>query len=387
MRLLFLAPGPPSPATGGGSIRMLQMVQFLGRQCELDLIAPALDGWEDSERLCKPFCREIEFVPPASAGPARRIFRLSPYERNPVLSAAVQRRLATRQYAAIQVEKPAMLPYLPRNPGVPVVLDIWAYGLIGPIRALVHQSGTVNRLRNLVQLTRFALFDAFAWPQTDCLLVVSEIDRHRCRRARPQRRVLVVPNGVDCRAMHPTGEGQTAHPIMLFSGDMGFGPNVDAALLLATRVFPEIQHRFPDAELRLAGRNPSASVRRLAQPGITVTGDVPEMAPHLHAATIYIAPHFTGAGTRTKLLEAMAAGLPIVTTSVGIEGIEARHDREVLIADDPDGLCEAVAQLLGDPNKRAALGAAARRLAEERYDWTSCLKPLESLYAELSTGR
>ena len=167
---------------------------------------------------------------------------------------------------------------------------------------------------------------------------------------------------------------------------MGFAPNVDAALLLATRLFPEIRRLHPDAELRLVGRNPESRVRRLSGTGITVTGEVTDMTPHLHQATIYVAPHFTGAGTRTKLLEAMAAGLPIVTTSIGIEGIDAAHERDVLIGDDPPSLVLAVERLLRDASARARLGAASRRLVEQKYDWPRCLAPLEALYRDLPSA-
>jgi glycosyltransferase involved in cell wall biosynthesis len=107
------------------------------------------------------------------------------------------------------------------------------------------------------------------------------------------------------------------------------------------------------------------------------------MLPHLHAATVYVAPIATGAGTRTKLLEAMAAGLAIVTTRVGIEGIDAIDGQQVLLADPPGAFTTAVLRLLADPAERRRLGAAARRLMEERYDWARCLAPLEVLYAEL----
>ncbi len=364
---------------------MFHMVRFLGQHFELDLIAPALDGAEDTERLCKPYCSEVELVPPHATSKIRRLFRVGPYEQDPTMLAAVQRRLATREYAAIQVEKPAMVPYLPRDRKIPIVLDTWAYGLVGPLRALAHQAGLFSRARSLLQLVRFAMFDALCWPETHCILVVSDIDRTRCERARPGHRVMVIPNGVDCEAVRPSPVSSQDQPILLFTGDMGFGPNVDAAILLATRVFPEVRHRFPQAELRLVGRNPSPRVLHLSGPGITVTGQVDDMRPYLHQATLYVAPHFTGAGTRTKLLEAMAAGLAIVTTSIGIEGIEATHDREVIIADDPAALSRAALRLLDNPQERAQLGASSRRLVEQRYDWSLCLQPLERLYKTLSS--
>lgn len=387
MRVLYLAPAPPAPAMGGGALRMFHMVKYLGARVELDLVAPAGPGADEAERLCKPFCHDLEFVPPSRTGWTRRYLRVSPYEPNPAVRAAVSRRLSSAPYGAIHVEKPAMLPYVPRRTTVPVVLDIWAYGLIGPLRALRHQRGLLPRLRALVQLGRFACFDTFSWPQTACLLLVSEIDRRRCARMRPHRRALVVPNGVDCGAFRPPARRAVGAPVVLFTGDMSFAPNVDAAVLLARDIFPAIRRRHPTAELRLAGRHPGAAVHQLAGPGITITGEVADMTDELHRATVYLAPHFTGAGTRTKIVEAMASGLPIVTTMTGIEGLDAQPGRQVLVADDVPGLATSAIALLDDERRRAELGDAARRLAEDRYDWPHCLDPLGRLYREMaSTG-
>ena len=364
---------------------MYHIVRYLGERYDLDLVAPALEGVEEAENLVGKVCSDMEFVTPSSGGVLRRVIRVSPYVKDPALAYAVRRRLETRAYSAVQVEKPAMLPYLPKDLPMPIILDTWAYGLAGPLRALRHEAGILTRARNLLQFIRFSIFDAFCWPETSCILVVSEEDRIRCQQERPGRKVLVIPNGFDCSAIRPGTPRDEEPPVVLFTGDMGFLPNVDAALFLACRIFPEIRRVHPNAELRLVGRNPDPRLRNLSgsRSGITVTGAVEDMVPYLHAATVYVAPHFTGAGTRTKLLEAMAAGLAIVTTSIGIEGIEASHDQEVVIANDRSSLIAAILRLLGNPQERIRLGNAARRLMEERYDWLRCLTPLESFYAGL----
>jgi glycosyltransferase involved in cell wall biosynthesis len=168
--------------------------------------------------------------------------------------------------------------------------------------------------------------------------------------------------------------------VILFTGDLSFGPNIEAAELLALRLLPMVLTSHPDVELRLVGRNPHPRVQRLAGPHMRIIADVTDMKPYLHDATVFAAPHFTGAGTRTKILEAMAAGLPVVTTSIGLQGIEAEAGRDVIVADDPPALGEALCGLLADPWMRADLGRAARRLIEARYDWDRCLAPLEGLY-------
>jgi glycosyltransferase involved in cell wall biosynthesis len=380
MRLLFLAPQPPVPQMGGGSLRMFQMVRYLGRRVELDLVGPSLDGAEEATALLKTSCRDIAFVRPSLSGSIRRFPRLGPYERDPALAAAVSRRLAEGHYDAIQVEKPAMLPYVPGDSRVPLILDLWAFGLVGPIRALRQEAGLKRRARNFLRLVRFAAFDAFCWPATHCLLVVSETDHARCQTSRPDRRVVVVPNGVDCEAIQPAAAAAAGSPVLLFSGDMSFAPNVEAAVLLCRDLFPVIRRARPEVELRIVGRQPDGRVLECRGPGIVVTGEVPEMVPHLQRATVYVAPHFMGAGTRTKLLEAMAAGLPIVTTTIGIEGIAARHGHEVLVGDTREALVGAILQLLAAPAERRRIGHAARRLAEERYDWPRCLASLDEVY-------
>lgn len=362
---------------------MLHMLRFLGQRFSVDLVAPALEGWEDARRRLEPSCRTAWFIPPRRRTTWRARWRLGPYDREPALAAHIAERVATGTYAAIQIEKPAMIPYLPAGLTTPLILDTWAFGLTGPLRSLRNAPTLVRRLRALIQLARFAAFDGFCWPPTHSILVVSPEDRERCQRRFPARSVRIVPNGVDCEAFRPPREPHSDPPRIVFTGDMSFPPNVDAARALATRIFPRLRARYPNIELHLVGRRPDASVSMLSGPGIEVTGEVEEMAPYLRSATVYAAPLRAGAGTRTKLLEAMAAGLPIVTTKVGIEGIEAAHDQEIFLVDSVEASVQALEWLLRSPADRERLGRAARRRAEERYDWDYCLRPLESLYDSL----
>ncbi len=387
MRLLVLVPSPPSPGAGGGATRMFHMLRFLGHRFEVDVLGPALDDTEAAAATLRESCRELELIPPSPGRLRRRLARLGPYEKDPALAAAVRRRLASGRYGAIQVEKPAMLPYLPRGSRPPVVLDLWAYGLAGPRRALRHEAGIHRRARNLLRLARFAAFDTFCWPATHRLLVVSELDRLRCLRERPDRAVLLIPNGVDCAAIRPRPPATDRPPVLLFTGDMSFAPNVEAALRLATEIFPEIRRTHAEAELRIVGRRPDPRLGALRGAGVQVTGEVPDIWPHLAAATVYASPHVTGAGTRTSVLEALAAGLPVVTTSVVVEGLELVDKQHGLIADDREAAVAAILRLLDDPDERRRLGAAARRLAEERYDWPVCLGPLGPLYDGLVARR
>ena len=383
MRLLYVAPAPPSNRRGGGALRMFHQVRFLAQRFETDLIAPALDGSEEADRQLRRYCTDIEWVPLRQPSLIQRFARLGPYHRDTAFAGAVRHRLMSGDYGAVQLEKPAMISQLPGRLDVPIVLDVWAYGLAGPLHALRHEAGVFRRARNIVRLVRYGFFDRYCWPEIRCLLVVSEQDRARCERSRPTQQTLVVPNGVDCAVVLPKQDYQTSQPVILFSGDMSFEPNIEAALFLATEVFPIVRRDVPDAELRLVGRKPHPRITALAGNGVVVTGAVADILPYLHAATVFVAPHFTGAGTRTKLLEAMAAGLPIITTHVGVEGVKAQAGRELVIADNAAEIIESIQTLLASPGDRERFGRAARRLAEREYDWTQTLWPLESLYRDL----
>lgn len=224
---------------------MFHMIRFLSARFSVEVVGPVLEGAKEAEELLSQSCRRLEFVPPGPQHPVRRIVRLGPYERDPALAEVVHRRLMSNAYAAMQVEKPAMLPYVPSGTTVPIILDTWAFGLAGPLRALRYERGIATRARNLIRLARFGAFDAFCWPRIAWVLVVSEVDRLRCLRSRPGSRVLVVPNGVDCDAIRPGPAQASGPPVLLFTGDMSFAPNVDAALLLMQSIFPPSESNIP----------------------------------------------------------------------------------------------------------------------------------------------
>jgi len=363
---------------------MFHLLRFLGSRFPVDLIAPAIDRWEESQRLLQGLCAETTFVRPRGPSLLDRIGLVRPYAKDRALAAAVRERITSRVYGAVHVETLPMMPSLPAPAAVPVVLDLWSYGLPSPLPVLRGGGGgATGRPKHLAHRLKLGLYDRWCWPATSCLTVVSEEDRLRCETAHPGQRVVVVPNGVDCQAIRPKPDQAMTSPVLLFTGDMSAESDVDAATVLATEVFPSIRREFPKAELRLVGRTPDPRVTRLAGPGITVTGNVPDMQAHLRAATIYVAPHFTTSGTRTKLLEAMAAGLPIITTSLAIEGIKVQPGRDLLVADQPADMIESIQTLLASQPDRERFAQAARHMAEVWYDWSRCLWPLEPLYHEL----
>lgn len=204
----------------------------------------------------------------------------------------------------------------------------------------------------------------------DAVVVVSDRDRQRLP-ATP-RTVLVCPNG--WRRRQPVA--MTTEPIAAFIALLGWAPNADAAVWLATEVWPGVIRRVPSARLLLVGRDPSPAVRALAGPSVEVTGTVPSVEPHLAAATVALAPLRAGGGSRLKILEALGAGRPVVATTTGAEGLEELVGEGVIVCDDAEAMAAVIADLLADPDAAAELGRRGHDAVVDRYAWDRTLVPL-----------
>jgi glycosyltransferase involved in cell wall biosynthesis len=171
---------------------------------------------------------------------------------------------------------------------------------------------------------------------------------------------------------------------LVFTGAMDYPPNVDAVLWFCREVWPIVRRRDPALRLEVVGRTPDARVRALnGEAGVRVTGEVSDVRIHLAQSSVVVVPLRAGAGTRLKILEAMAMGCPVVSTTLGAEGLDVEDGSDILLADTPTAFAGAIESLLQSPATASRLGDAGRRLAVGRYDWQHCLRPLEILYERL----
>jgi glycosyltransferase involved in cell wall biosynthesis len=168
-------------------------------------------------------------------------------------------------------------------------------------------------------------------------------------------------------------------------GTLHYPPNADGIRWFAMEVFPRISQEFPQATLTIIGKNPPQDFLELAanQPArFTVTGYVPDLVPQLERAAVMVVPVRAGSGMRVRILEALAQGMPIVTTTIGLEGIDAVPGEDVLVADTVEDYATAVARLLIDSELQTRLAVNGRRLAENRYDWRVVLKKMDEVYGD-----
>jgi glycosyltransferase involved in cell wall biosynthesis len=236
---------------------------------------------------------------------------------------------------------------------------------------------------SFIQWQRLRRFEAQVCRRANRVVAVSDTDRAALEALEPQKRVWVIPNCIDTASYAlPSDQVETVPAFtLLFTGKMDFRPNIDAALWFGREIWPLIKAQEPVATWGIVGKSPHPRLDCLrADPAITIVGQVPEMPPYLRAAELYVIPLRIGGGTRFKLLDAMAAGTPVVSTTVGAEGVPVHTGRDLLLADCPADFAAAVIRLLRDRDLRERFRTSSLALVREHFDWRTIVPNLERIY-------
>jgi glycosyltransferase involved in cell wall biosynthesis len=237
---------------------------------------------------------------------------------------------------------------------------------------------------SFVQWQRLLDYEAQACRRADRVLAVSEADAAALRKLVPDADITVVPNGIDTRAYRPKISNLQSLDLknaLVFTGTMDFRPNVDAVLWFAREVLPRIRTQVEDACFFAVGQRPHRRLDVLRDdPAVTLTGFVEDTRSYIAEAAVYVVPLRMGGGTRFKILEALAMGKGVVSTTLGAEGFPVTRGKELLLADEAKDFARAVVSLLNAPEKRALLGRAGRAFVGARYDWRAIVPLVEAAY-------
>lgn len=226
-------------------------------------------------------------------------------------------------------------------------------------------------------------YDRSVAARADASLLVSDAEAALFRRLAPETagKIHAVANGIDCAFFSPSHgfpSPYSSGPVFVFTGTMDYRPNIDAVVWFADEIFPRLAAALPGAVFAVVGAKPAKEVVALgARPGVLVTGRVADVRPYLAHADVVVAPLRIARGIQNKILEGMAMAKPVVTTAQGLEGIDARPGRDLLVAHTAAAFADAARQALR-PESRD-LGTAARRLMESSYSWEGRLAPLDNL--------
>jgi glycosyltransferase involved in cell wall biosynthesis len=239
-----------------------------------------------------------------------------------------------------------------------------------------------RRLARRLEVAAWRRYERSTRTSFDAIVVFAERDLAPVGASSGEAELIRIPLAVDipARPLDPHGSDP---PTILFVGGFAHPPNVDAALWLGRAIFPKVLARVPTARLDLVGHEPGAEVRELAGGSISVHGSVPDVTPYLGRAAVVAAPIRIGGSMRMKVLEALAAGKALVATPRAAEGVEAAAGEQYVLAEGEDDLVEALVHILLDRERRAGLGASARRWAEQNLGWTRGVDAFEELYDAL----
>jgi sugar transferase (PEP-CTERM/EpsH1 system associated) len=383
MRILVLAPELPFPPVSGGQLRTYHLLLSLAARHEITLVAfvwgadplPASApvrvvgvpwDWPELYKEMRSgegtaWRRAFDRL----SGEATEPWFVSCYE-SPAMDAAL-RDLPGEAYDLVLIEHTMMARFIPSLPsGVPKILDlIDVHSQIE--RRAVEEAPECEREGQRREADRTLRFERDAASRCDLCLAVSDIEAAAASSLLQAKNVRVLPNGVDTEFFTPSGNG-TVEGYLLFTGFMNYWPNIEAVRFFCSDALPLIAHHSPRMTFHVVGSNPTDDVFALASERVIVHGSVPDTRPFFRDAQTVVVPLLHGGGTRLKILEAAACGKPVVTTSLGVEGLDFRPGEDLLVADTAAGFAESVLSLGADQGLRGRLGESARSVSLG-YDW------------------
>lgn len=367
MRVLFVCPWIPWPLNSGGKIRtfhLLRTVADAGVELHVRCVLEPGQSPEVADVLA-PFCASVRTFERASPGRMRRWARpkLERWFHSPTLRAAVAAELVQEDYDLIHLEELVVARAVPR----------WFQGAVvqhhQKIDTVLYETATAHKgPHRHFDLFKLRRLEAYAARRYRDHLMCSGEDAAFLRERYPQLTCGVLPSGYDPEFFRPSTERRDSD-LVVFLGSMAYEPNVDAAARFVADIFPKIRAERPGARLAIVGRDPSPEVRALASDVVEVTGEVPDVRPWLARAGCLVVPLRIGGGTRLKIVEALGTTCPVVSTSIGAEGLALIDGEHLAIADDPTTFAERTLTLLGDPEKAARLGRRGEEFVRARYGW------------------
>jgi glycosyltransferase involved in cell wall biosynthesis len=380
LRLLWVTPHLPRRGVNAARERWWQLLARIAPRHALTLLAFVDPEDAGAESELPPGLAGVHLVPRRFHRPVDPLALLPRTVAgglaSPEFPAAIAARLAAEPYDIVQYEYVEMANCIPAAAATRSILTVHQIGFAQEAGAWNADGGGMRGAAVFFhRYLRELDFELDALRAVDRVVTMTPEDAERLRRWEPEVRISVSPCGVDCAEFHPGAASGGARADLVFVGNFEHPPNVDAVRFLAQDVLPRVGR---PARLRVVGRGSQA----LSVPdGVETTGAVDDVRPWISTGGVFVAPVRFGTGMRGKVLEALALGRPVVTTSVGAEGLGATPGRHLLVADGAADFAAAVRRLLDDPALAAELGAGGRALVEARFDWDAIASAHDDIYS------
>ncbi|MDQ1611702.1 MAG: polysaccharide biosynthesis protein PslH [Pyrinomonadaceae bacterium] len=385
MRILWLKTELLHPVDKGGKIRTFHMLRELKREhhvtyLTLDDGSAAPDAAERAQEYCHELVRvehrtRAKFSAAFYVELAANLVSPLPYFMKKYKSQGMRREIE-RLVAADNFDV-LVCDFLQPSVNVPPRLPLATVLFQHNVEAMIwkrHYEVQANPLKRSYlygQWRKSHTYERAACRRFDHVVAVSVEDRETMERAYGLKSVSDVPTGVDTEFFRPRGAERREPHNLVFTGSMDWLPNEDAIQFFTKEIMPRVKQQIPDATLTVVGRNPYASLVELGKrdPSIIVTGRVEDVRPYMERAAAYVVPLRVGGGTRLKIYEAMAMEKPIVSTTIGAEGLPVSNGRELLLADTAEAFAAAIVGVLTDDGAAREMGARAAAAVRERFSW------------------
>lgn len=403
MRVLQLAPRAPWPLDTGAKLRNYYLARVIAAHASVSLLAfsetgPAPPRLSAPRRLPHPYDR-IVTVPRDHGYSFGKLLR-GAVGRTPLpllnytseeMKQALEGTLVENAFDIIQLESIHLMNYLPVIRAArsrPLVICDWHNVESDLMRQYAESQSNIARKTYARRTARLmSEYEERALSEFDAHIVVSEHDADRLRRVNSGSRIQVIENGVDVDFYTSDDQTETKNRIV-FVGSMDYHANIEAAIRFGKDVWPAVHEKYPELIFTIVGRDPAPSVRELTTfAGVEVTGSVEDVRPYYREAIVAVVPLKVGGGSRLKILEAMAAGVPVVSTVRGAEGLHVHNGENILLADANEELANAIISLISEPNLRAQIIFGGRQLVANRYEWSKLGSTLLDFYRQLLAER
>ena len=397
LKVLVVTYGTPYPPRSGVSIRDYNLLKRIARSVNLFLCILATESSLPDLSELHAFCSKVIVVPARARRPFQILansmrcwragYQLASHQFfYPELAREIRALVTEESIDILQVEHSFLVAYRKAIPASSRCLTILSMHNVGSrqyLRIAKTQSSPWARMSYWLKSFLITRMEAANAAQFDHCTVVSREEARLLEAAAPKAEISVVENGVDCATIRPLPPPATGNDL-LFIGVIGYPPNADAVVYFCKSILPRIRSVIPDARLIVVGHTPPPKVRRLASSAVIVTGAVDDPAPYYQQCRACVVPLRAGGGTRLKILEAMAFGRPVVTTSIGCEGLDVVDGEHLLIGDTAEAFSENVINLLHHSELSERMSTAGQRLVEERYDWSVIASKLLDIYRALA---
>jgi len=393
MKILMLTPYLPFPLMSGGQTRSYNLIKNLSKKHEITLFSLIKDNAERKNipKLLK-FCKDVRvFNRPPKPWTLKNILRTG-FSSYPFLvvrnlatkqSGAIEEELSSNKYDLIHAETFYVMPHIPITNTPPILL------VEQTIEYLVYKHYVTETASKLlvpllsIDVMKLKFWETYYWKRAKKVVAMSDSDRVQMEILSPGLSIDIVPNGIDIDYFAGKKREIPTPPRVLYVGNFTWLQNIEAVELLINKVWPEIKKQVPNAKLWIVGMHMTDYIRNLKSDDIDVSEGMPDIRDAYRKSTVLVTPIRGPGGTRLKILEAMASSLPVVTTTVGAEGLGVKNGKEALVEDNLEDLVASTVKILKNPKRAQELGLSGWNFVKKNYTWEISAQKLSRIYEEI----